>query len=192
METFLSLQGEGAYQGELAYFIRVAGCDVGCSWCDVKESWDAEKHAVMSVEDIVNGIDSTAKFVVITGGEPLMYNLDHLCQEIKSKGMRIHLETSGAYPLSGEFDWICLSPKKFKAPLQEVFDKADELKVIAVNKSDFSWGEEQAQHVRSECRLFFQAEWDKKDKMYPLIYSYIAEHPRWTLSLQSHKYLGLP
>jgi organic radical activating enzyme len=193
MEAFYTLQGEGAHTGKAAYFIRLAGCDVGCVWCDVKESWDARKHPMLSVADIVaKATLHPARVAVITGGEPLMHPLGPLTQALKQVGFTVHLETSGAHPLSGELDWICLSPKKFKAPLPEVAPLAHELKVVIYHKSDFAWAETYAAMTSPACRLFLQPEWDRKEAMTPLIIEYIQQHPKWNLSLQTHKYIGLP
>ena len=201
MEYFYTLQGEGTYQGKAAYFIRLGGCDVGCVWCDVKDSWDATKHPSFSVEEIVNNMQNTLPItqqknmnpiVVITGGEPLMHNLDLLTNTIKDAGYRTHLETSGAHPLSGSWDWICLSPKKFKAPLPEICKVANELKVVIYHTSDLKWAELYAETVSPECRLFLQPEWEKSEKMTPLIVEYIQKNPKWTLCLQIHKYIHVP
>jgi organic radical activating enzyme len=193
MEDFYTLQGEGYFQGQAAYFIRLGGCDVGCVWCDVKESWDAGKHPLQRVEYLVKKVAATpARIVVITGGEPLMHDLAPLTRELKRAGFRTHVETSGAYPSSGEIDWICLSPKKFKAALPGIMEKAQELKVIIYNKSDFEWAEQHAEKVSPGCRLFLQPEWSVREKMMPLIIAYIKENPRWELSLQIHKYIHVP
>ena len=193
MEHFYTLQGEGYHQGKAAYFIRLGGCDVGCVWCDVKDSWDAAKHPVLKIDDLVLNIKKTpAKLVVITGGEPLMHNLDALTAALKATGLEINIETSGAYPLSGTWDWICLSPKKFKAPLPEILPLANELKVVLFNKSDFEWAEEYAALVSPECKLYLQPEWDKAAVVTPLIIDYIKQHPQWELSLQLHKYINVP
>ena len=193
MEHFYTLQGEGFHQGKAAYFIRLGGCDVGCVWCDVKESWDVTKHPLLSIADLISGIKKTpAKIVVITGGEPLMHDLTQLTLQLKNKGFKTHLETSGAYPLTGNWDWICLSPKKFKEPLQEILPKAHELKVIIFHKSDFDWAEKYALQVSSKCKLFLQPEWDKASQMTPMIIDYIKAHPAWELSLQIHKYISVP
>ena len=193
MEHFYTLQGEGVHQGKAAYFIRLAGCDVGCVWCDVKESWDAGKHPVYAVTDLVTTVKATpAQIVVITGGEPLLHNLQPLTQALHKAGLRIHIETSGSSPLSGELDWITLSPKKFKAPLPEVLPQASELKIVVFNKSDFDWAEKWAADVSPQCRLFLQPEWSKADQMTPLIVDYIKAHPKWQLSLQVHKYINVP
>jgi len=193
MEQFYTLQGEGYHQGRAAYFIRLGGCDVGCVWCDVKESWDADKFEKFSVESLRLKVRETAaQIVVITGGEPLMHNLDALTKELQNAGLKTHIETSGAYPLSGNWDWICLSPKKFKAPLDEVVPYANELKVVIFNKSDFAWAEKYAALVSPTCRLYLQPEWDKAAQMTPLIIDYIKANPKWELSLQIHKYINVP
>ena len=193
MEHFYTLQGEGFHQGKAAYFIRLGGCDVGCVWCDVKDSWDAAKHPKLEVENLKLKVKETpAEIVVITGGEPLMHNLDHLTRELQSDGLKTHIETSGAHPFSGTWDWICLSPKKFKAPLPEILPLANELKVVVFNKSDFDWAEEYAAKVSPGCKLFLQPEWDKAAIVTPLIIDYIKANPKWELSLQLHKYINVP
>ncbi len=192
MEDFYTLQGEGFYQGSAAYFVRLAGCDVGCHWCDVKDSWDAEKHPLTSVAEIVRRADDTmATIVVITGGEPLLYDLTGLTEELHKAGLQTNIETSGSSPLSGSWDWFCLSPKKFKLPVKEAYKAADELKVIIFNKSDFQFAEEQAAQVGEDCMLYLQPEWDKREEMMPLILEYILKNPEWQLSLQLHKYIGI-
>jgi len=193
MEAFYTVQGEGFHQGKAAYFIRLGGCDVGCIWCDVKESWDASMHPQLSVEKIVEEASKhPGRLAVITGGEPLMHDLGPLCGALHRAGFSINIETSGAHPLSGDLDWICLSPKKFKAPLPETYDKADELKIIVYNKSDFKWAEEFAARVRPDCQLYLQPEWSKADKVLPQIIDYVKENPRWRISLQVHKYMNIP
>ncbi|MBP7512930.1 MAG: 7-carboxy-7-deazaguanine synthase QueE [Flavobacteriales bacterium] len=193
MESFYTLQGEGLFTGQAAYFIRLAGCDVGCTWCDVKESWDASKHPVHTVESIVAEADRyPGRIAVITGGEPLMHDLSELTSALREAGFRTHIETSGAHPVSGEWHHVCLSPKKFKTALPESFVRADELKVIVFNKHDLKWAEEQATQVRSSCLLFLQPEWGKREEMMPCITEYIKTHPRWRVSLQTHKYLNIP
>jgi len=193
MEHFYTLQGEGFHQGRAAYFIRLGGCDVGCVWCDVKESWDADKHLKFEVESLRQEVEKTpANIIVITGGEPLMHDLAELTQELQRSGFKTHLETSGAYPLTGHWDWICLSPKKFKAPLPGISSKADELKVIIFNRSDFDWAEKYAAQVSPNCKLYLQPEWDKAAQMTPLIIDYIKDNPKWELSLQIHKYINVP
>ena len=193
MEHFYTLQGEGFHQGRAAYFIRLGGCDVGCVWCDVKESWDAAKHPLINISDLILNIQQTAaKLVVITGGEPLMHNLDKLTTTLQEAGFETNIETSGAHPLSGSWDWICISPKKFKAPLPGILPLANELKVVIFNRSDFSWAEEYAALVSPACKLYLQPEWDKATGITPLIIEYIKEHPQWELSLQIHKYINVP
>lgn len=193
MEHFYTLQGEGYHQGKAAYFIRLGGCDVGCVWCDVKDSWDLTKHPYYEIQDLTTQVLSTpAEIVVITGGEPLMHNLDKLTKELKDAGLKTNIETSGAYPLSGSWDWICLSPKKFKAPLPEIPPAANELKIIVFNKSDFGWAEKYAALVSPSCKLYLQPEWDKAPGITPLIIDYIKAHPKWELSLQIHKYINVP
>lgn len=193
MEHFYTIQGEGAYAGAAAYFIRIGGCDVGCHWCDVKESWEAENHPVTSVEEIVaNAKKSQTKIVVITGGEPLTWNMDILTKRLKEEGFRIHIETSGAYPFSGIWDWVCLSPKKVKLPVEEAYQKAHELKVIIYNQNDFLFAEEQASKVNGDCLLLLQVEWSKRDKMNPFVVEYVKNNPKWRISVQTHKYLDIP
>lgn len=193
MEAFLTLQGEGAHTGSSAYFLRIGGCDVGCHWCDVKESWNAALHPVTSVDRMVeDAVASGAPTVVVTGGEPLMWNMAPLTQKLREKGLNVHLETSGAYPLTGTWDWICLSPKKTKAPLAEWYGAAHELKVIVFNQNDFQWAETHKEAVRSEAALFLQPEWSKRETTIPQVVAYIEVHPAWRLSLQTHKYIGLP
>jgi organic radical activating enzyme len=193
MEHFYTIQGEGFHQGRAAYFIRLGGCDVGCVWCDVKESWDASLHPLISIDDLVFTIQQTAaKLVVITGGEPLMHQLDVLTTALQSAGFETNIETSGAHPLSGNWDWICLSPKKFKEPLPPILPMADELKVVVFNNSDFHWAEQYARKVSPECKLYLQPEWDKASIVTPLIIEYIKQHPQWELSLQIHKYINVP
>jgi 7-carboxy-7-deazaguanine synthase len=193
MEHFYTLQGEGFYQGQAAYFVRLGGCDVGCVWCDVKESWNRDNHPLIPIEDLVQNItDTPASIAVITGGEPLLHDLTELTSQLKKQGIRTHIETSGSSPLSGNWDWITLSPKKFKAPLPEVLSYANELKIIVYNKSDFNWAEEYAAKVSSSCKLYLQPEWSKASIMTPLIIDYIKNHPQWQLSLQIHKFINVP
>lgn len=193
MEEFYTIQGEGYHTGKAAYFIRLGGCDVGCHWCDVKESWDAAQHPLTSADDIVKNAEKyPAKAVVITGGEPLIYNLDYLTAELQKRGIKTFIETSGAYPLSGTWDWICLSPKKFKAPRPEIIRIAGELKVIIFNKSDFLWAEEHAKNTLPSCKLYLQPEWSKSSQIIPLIVDYVKQNPQWEISLQTHKYLDIP
>jgi len=193
MEHFYTLQGEGYYTGQAAYFVRLGGCDVGCVWCDVKESWDASKLPSMKLEEIVDAIRQTpTQIVVITGGEPLLHDLTALCNAIHAKGIRTHIETSGSSPLSGTWDWICLSPKKFKAALPESIAAADELKVIIFNPSDFEWALQYQAKVKSTCKLYLQTEWDQQEKMLPQIIEFVKQNPKWQISLQTHKYLQIP
>lgn len=193
MEAFYTLQGEGFHAGEAAYFIRLAGCDVGCHWCDVKESWDASLHQISSTDQIVDqAMRHASRFAVVTGGEPFMYELTDLSKKLWEKNFYTAVETCGAYPLSGKWHWICLSPKKTKAPLPEFYPEADELKIIIFNKSDFKWAEDHAARVSDNCHLYLQAEWSKKDEMTPLIIAYIKNNPQWKISLQTHKYLNIP
>ena len=193
MEAFYTLQGEGFHQGKAAYFIRLGGCDVGCFWCDVKESWDIHAHPQIAVKEIVaEARKFPAKLAVITGGEPLMHNLDELTAALKDAGFQTNIETSGSYPLTGKWDWICVSPKKFKAPLPEILPLANELKVVVYNKSDFKWAETYAAKVSSNCKLYLQPEWSKSEEVTPLIVDYIKSNPQWELSLQIHKYINVP
>ena len=192
MEEFYTIQGEGFHTGTAAYFIRIGGCDVGCHWCDVKESWNAELHPPTKIDLIVENATKYADTIVITGGEPLMWDMNPLTQKLKDSNLRVHIETSGAYPLSGTWDWICLSPKKNKLPTLTVYDNANELKVIIFNKHDFIFAEEQAEKVNSDAILFLQPEWSKKDTMTPLIVEYVMNNPKWRVSLQTHKYLNIP
>ena len=193
MEAFYTLQGEGYHSGKPAYFIRLAGCDVGCHWCDVKESWDAGLHKITSIEDIVSGaMAHPSKFAVITGGEPLMHDLTELTNNLIEKKCELAIETSGAYSLSGTWHWICLSPKKFKAPREEFYAVANELKVIIFNKSDFKWAEEHAAKVNKNCKLYLQVEWSKRDELTPLLIEYVKQNPQWRISVQTHKYLDIP
>lgn len=193
MESFYTIQGEGYHQGRAAYFIRLGGCDVGCVWCDVKESWDASKHPLISIDTLVNEVKQTpAKLVVITGGEPLMHDLMLLTKKLQEAGLETNIETSGSSPLSGSWNWICLSPKKFKAPLPEVVPFANELKVIIFNKTDFKWAEQFAAQTSPGCKLYLQPEWSKASEMTPLIVDYVKANPQWELSLQVHKYINVP
>ncbi len=192
MEEFYTIQGEGYHTGKAAYFIRVGGCDVGCHWCDVKESWNAELHPPTLANTIVEHAKKYSDTVVITGGEPLMWSMDYLTKKLQQNGVKTHIETSGAYSFSGSWDWFCLSPKKTKLPLKEVYKEADELKIIIFNKSDFKFAEEQAAKVGSNCELFLQPEWSKKEKMTELIVDYVMKNPKWKISLQTHKYLNIP
>ena len=193
MEAFYTLQGEGFHQGRAAYFIRLGGCDVGCFWCDVKDSWDASKHPQLTIEEIVNGAMShPSRLAVITGGEPLLHDLSELTIQLKQKGFETNIETSGSSPLTGTWDWICLSPKKFKAPFPEIIGQANELKVVIYNKHDFEWAEQYAALVNDQCLLYLQPEWDKAAEITPSIIEYIQLNPRWRMSTQVHKYLNIP
>ena len=192
MEEFYTIQGEGFHSGKAAYFIRIGGCDVGCHWCDVKESWDANLHPPTSTDSIIDNAQKHAKTVVVTGGEPLMWNLNYITNQLQKNNIKTHIETSGAYKLSGKWDWICLSPKKTKLPLKEIYLEAHELKIIISNNHDFKFAEEQATKVLENCELFLQPEWSKRDKMTPLIVDYVMKNPQWKISLQTHKYLNIP
>jgi organic radical activating enzyme len=205
MEAFYTLQGEGFHQGKAAYFVRLGGCDVGCFWCDVKESWDVLNHPQKTAKQIIEeakaeihrylpvpGQSQASKICVVTGGEPLMHDLSQLTATLQQHGFQTHLETSGAYLLSGSWDWICLSPKKFKPPLPQNFQKANELKMVIYNKSDFKWAELNAANVSPGCQLYLQPEWSKCDTITPLIVDYIKAHPQWQFSLQIHKYIHVP
>ena len=192
MEEFYTIQGEGYHKGAAAYFIRVGGCDVGCHWCDVKESWNPDIHPPTEISSIVENASKHAKTIVVTGGEPLTWDMGPLTEMLKAKGMDTHIETSGAYKLSGTWDWVCLSPKKMKLPTSEVYKAADELKMIIYNKDDFRFAEEQAAKVSADCKLYLQPEWSKRDKMMPAIVDYVMQHPKWIVSLQTHKYLNIP
>ena len=192
MEEFYTIQGEGYHKGTAAYFVRIGGCDVGCHWCDVKESWDADLHPPTSTEVIVSNASKYSKTVVVTGGEPLIWDMNPLTSLFKEKGVTVHIETSGAYQLTGEWDWICLSPKKNKLPKEDVYAKANELKMIIYNKDDFRFAEEQAEKVNDDCILYLQPEWSNRDKMMPVIVDYVMNNPKWIVSLQTHKYLNIP
>ena len=193
MEDFYTLQGEGFHQGRAAYFIRLGGCDVGCVWCDVKDSWEAGRHPLRPIPELVNEVKKNpGNIVVITGGEPLMHNLDELTRQLHNAVLRTHMETSGSSPLSGSWDWITLSPKKFKAPLPEILPQAHELKIVVFNRSDFAWAEQWAAQVSEECKLYLQPEWSRAGQVTPLIIDYIKANPRWQLSLQVHKYINVP
>lgn len=192
MEEFYTIQGEGYHKGKAAYFIRVGGCDVGCHWCDVKESWNPDLHPPTDVQTIIDHAKAYSKTIVVTGGEPLTWDMGPLTQGLKAAGLDTHIETSGAYPMSGSWDWVCLSPKKIKLPVGSVYDRADELKVIIYNKDDFRFAEEQAAKVGPDCILYLQPEWSNRDKMMPQIVDYVMQHPKWMVSLQTHKYLNIP
>ena len=192
MEAFYTIQGEGYHKGTAAYFIRVGGCDVGCHWCDVKESWNAKLHPPTGIDQIVEEAVKYSDTIVITGGEPLTWDMGPLTSALKDHGMKIHIETSGAYPLTGSWDWICLSPKKNKLPLTKIYGRADELKVIVYNKHDLQFAEEQAGKVGADCLMYLQPEWSVREKVTPMIVDYVMTHPRWRVSLQTHKYLNIP
>jgi len=193
MESYYTLQGEGYHAGSAAYFIRLAGCNIGCHWCDVKESWDANNHPLVTIDTLLSDIKNTAtRLVVITGGEPTIYNLDPLVCALHTVGYKVHIETSGAYHTAAPIDWICISPKKFKAPIANMITKAHELKVIICNKSDFDWAEKHAALAPTSCKLYLQPEWSVMDKINPFIIEYIHQNPQWQLSLQTHKYLNIP
>lgn len=193
MESFYTIQGEGFHQGRAAYFIRLGGCNVGCFWCDVKESWDAGKHPKIAIDEIVkNASAEPGRLAVITGGEPLMHQLDELTEKLQQAGFETNIETSGSYPMTGSWDWICVSPKKFRPPTPEALYRASELKVIIYNKTDFAWAETHAAQVSCDCKLYLQPEWDRASIMTPQIIDYIKQHPQWELSLQIHKYINVP
>lgn len=192
MEEFYTIQGEGAHTGTAAYFIRIGGCDVGCHWCDVKESWNAKLHPPTKSDLIIENVKKHAETVVITGGEPLMWNLDYITTHLQKNNINTHIETSGAYSYSGQWDWFCLSPKKTKLPIPEVYDKANELKMIIHNMSDFEFAENEASKVGKNCKLYLQPEWSKREKMIPIIVDYVMKNPKWKISLQTHKYLEIP
>lgn len=192
MEEFYTIQGEGFHKGAAAYFIRIGGCDVGCHWCDVKESWNADIHPPTAIEQIVKNASFYSNTIVVTGGEPLTWNMNPLTNSLKKMNLQVHIETSGAYDLTGEWDWICLSPKKIKLPKEEIYQKANELKMIIYNLDDFRFAEEQAAKVNDQCILYLQPEWSKRDKMIPQIVEYVMKNPKWKVSLQTHKYLNIP
>lgn len=193
MEHFYTIQGEGVHAGKPAYFLRLAGCDVGCVWCDVKESWPTEGYATHSPTEICGWVEQTpAQLVVITGGEPAMYDCSSLVDALKEKGYRVHVETSAAYPLQGDYDWICISPKKFKQPVDAEMQRAHELKVIVFNDSDFQWAEQWAQTVNPGCALLLQAEWDKREKVMPKMIEYVKSNPQWRICIQTHKIIQVP
>jgi len=192
MEAFYTLQGEGYHKGSAAYFVRIGGCDVGCHWCDVKESWDAERHPPTPIDQIILNAKEYSDTVVVTGGEPLMWNLNPLCESLHEFEIQVHIETSGAYTVTGKWDWFCLSPKKNKLPVDQAYEHADELKMIIYNKDDFKFAEQQAEKVGVECKLFLQPEWSRREKVMPLIVDYVLKNPKWKASLQTHKYLNIP
>ena len=193
MESFHTIQGEGAFTGHAAWFIRLGGCDVGCVWCDVKDSWDMDRHPRAPIEEMVIAASSSgAPIAVVTGGEPAMHDLAGLTAALKGAGMRTHIETSGAWPLTGSWDWVCLSPKKFKSPVDGVWNQANELKVIVYHPSDLEWAEGQAERVGATCKLFLQPEWSRAQEMMPMIVAFVKANPRWQVSLQTHKYMNIP
>ncbi len=192
MEGFYTLQGEGFYTGTAAYFVRIGGCDVGCHWCDVKESWNEALHPATPIEIIVENAKKVAKTVVITGGEPLQWNMKPLTELLKNQSFKVHIETSGAYLLSGIWDWICLSPKKNKLPLEPIYEVANELKIIVHNKHDLIFAEEQAKKTNQNALLYLQPEWSKQAEITPVLIDYIMQNPQWKLSIQTHKYLNIP
>ena len=192
MEEFYTIQGEGYHKGSAAYFIRIGGCDVGCHWCDVKESWDSQKHPTTPVDEIVNNALKYSNIVVVTGGEPLMWNMDPLTSKLRKKNIQIHIETSGAYDITGHWDWFCLSPKKNKLPIPYAYKLANELKVIIYNKNDLKFAEQQSKMINKNCYLFLQPEWSRRDKIIPIIVDYVMQNPKWKISLQTHKYLNIP
>ncbi len=193
MESFYTLQGEGMHQGKAAYFIRLGGCEVGCVWCDVKESWDAEAHPSYSVEEIIKKAEEfPGRLAVVTGGEPLMYQLDELTEKLQNTGFQTNIETSGVYPISGKWDWVCFSPKKFQTPVDSIYEHADELKVVIYHRSDFEFAEKHAKLVKNECHLLLQPEWSKHGEILPLIIEYVKQNPKWKVSLQTHKFMEIP
>ncbi len=193
MEEFYTVQGEGFHTGKAAYFIRIGGCDVGCHWCDVKESWDASVHPLVEVDSVVkNAASQPARTIVITGGEPLMFNLDYLTAVLMENGLAVHIETSGAHSFSGNFDWVCLSPKKNSPPQPKYYEIADELKVIIYNRHDFEWAKQHAENVAKSCMLYLQPEWSKREQLMPEIVDFVMKNPEWNISLQSHKYMNIP
>tara|TARA_B100000989_G_scaffold21913_1_gene14386 strand:+ start:758 stop:1387 length:630 start_codon:yes stop_codon:yes gene_type:complete len=192
MEAFYTIQGEGFHKGSASYFIRTGGCDVGCHWCDVKESWDENSHTIISVEEIVKKSAGFSDCVVVTGGEPLMWDMNPLTKALKKLGKKTHIETSGAYPITGVWDWVCLSPKKAKLPIKDIYDYACELKIIIYNNHDFIFAEEQAEKVNKNAILYLQPEWSKREKMIPLMVDFVKKNPKWKISLQTHKYLDIP
>jgi len=193
MENFYTIQGEGSHSGRAAYFIRLAGCDVGCVWCDVKESWDANEHQLVYIENLLLQVEkSETNFVVITGGEPAMYDLTTIVIELHLRKIEVAIETSGCYELNGAIDWYCFSPKKFKAPVEEAYQKANELKVVIFHPSDLAWAEEHAQKLNPDCKLYLQPEWSKQDKLLPLIIDYVKSNKKWRISLQTHKFMQIP
>ena len=191
METFTTIQGEGFHSGKLAHFLRIGGCDIGCHWCDIKESWNSDLYPLVKVEKIIETIDPLINLIVVSGGEPLIWNMSLLTNALKKRNKKVHLETSGAYELSGNWDWICLSPKKNKLPVSDIYKRANELKIIVYNKHDLMFAKKNAKYVKKDCILFLQPEWSKKEKVMPLISKFMLDNPNWRLSLQTHKYLGI-
>jgi len=191
MEKFYTIQGEGYYSGQPFYFIRLGGCDVGCHWCDVKESWDHNQHQFIDIDDLIKDVKEHTSNVIITGGEPLMWNLSELTKRFKENNIKLHLETSGAYELSGNWDWICLSPKKKMLPKNEIYTAADELKVVIHNNDDFKFAIQESEKVSHECKLFLQPEWSKFDLMKDKIVQFVMQNKNWNISLQIHKYLEI-
>jgi organic radical activating enzyme len=193
MEYFYTIQGEGFHSGRAAFFIRTAGCDVGCVWCDVKESWDATQHPLLTIDFLIEEVQKVkADFVVITGGEPAMYDISTLINRLKALNIETAIETSGCYELKGDIDWYCFSPKKFKEPVSESYDKANELKVVISHPSDFKWAEMHESKINKSCKLFLQPEWSKKERFLPEIIAYVKNHPQWKISLQTHKFMNIP
>ena len=193
MEYFYTIQGEGFYSGRAAFFIRIAGCDVGCVWCDVKESWDANLHSLKTIDFLISEVQSSGTdFVVITGGEPAMYDLTTLTNRLHEINVEVAIETSGCYPLIGSIDWYCFSPKKFKAPVEEAYQLASELKVVISHPSDFKWAEEHAEKINASCKLYLQPEWSKQERFLPEIIEYVKMYPKWKISLQTHKFMNIP
>jgi organic radical activating enzyme len=193
MEYFFTIQGEGTYSGRAAYFVRLAGCDIGCVWCDVKESWDSELHPILGIDYLVSEIEkTTVDFVVITGGEPALYNLAPFIKKLKTLKIEVAIETSGCYELKGIVDWYCFSPKKFKAPCEEAYQLANELKIIINHASDIAWAEKHAEKVKPSCKLYLQPEWSKSDSLMPLIIEYVKSNNKWRISLQTHKFMHIP
>ncbi|MBB6460686.1 7-carboxy-7-deazaguanine synthase QueE [Flammeovirga kamogawensis] len=193
MEAFYTIQGEGSFSGHAAYFIRLAGCDVGCVWCDVKESWEQDKHPILDIEEIIQDAKAhPGRLAIITGGEPLMHELGPLTKRLKEEGFQINIETSGTHKFTGEIDYVCLSPKKFKAPVEEAYKKADEFKVVVFHKSDLQWAIDLSEKLNPNCKLYIQPEWSKRNTVTPLLVEFVKENPEWHLSLQTHKYIDIP
>ena len=193
MEHFFTIQGEGTYSGRAAYFVRLAGCDIGCVWCDVKESWDSALHPILDIDYLVSEIEkTTVDFVVITGGEPALYDLTFLIKKLKTLKIEVAIETSGCYPLKGIVDWYCFSPKKFKAPCEEAYQLANELKIVISHPSDIAWAELHGEKVKSTCKLYLQPEWTKTDAILPLIIEFVKRNKKWQISLQTHKFMHIP